>query len=87
MFVCLARFFSSSVTAAIEEKQWAQMSRHKEKRRNVHAARADNDARAGRAVSPDVFPASLYIMRDAALLSHSARSCCSIGESNFVAMF
>ena len=28
----------------------------------------------------------LYIMREATLLSHSARSCCSIGESNFVAL-
>ena len=55
--------------------------------RNVREWRADNCARAGRAVSPEAFPASpVYIMRGATLLNHSALSCCSKGESNSIAM-
>ena len=64
------------------------MSRHKRIRRNAHAARADNGVHVrGVQFRPKSSQHPLYITREATLLSHSALSCCSIGESNSIAIF
>ena len=80
-------FYRGKVVAARVKqrrgKQWAQMSLHEGmQRRNgrVTGARAVSPVKSSR-------HPLLYIMREATLLSHSPRSCCSIGELNFIAIF